>query len=142
MLIRSPCDRISAEQALRHPWITGIGAAVDPASPFEFGALSLEHFAQASQFRRACMLMMSWSIPSKEQARIREEFEKLDEKNKGVIGIEAFIGHLDLSDKESGEVKRSLKERYGKELRYTDFVAAVTCAIVPQHAGLIKDAFR
>ena len=47
-------------------WITGTGDVVEPTVPLEFAAIGLQRFAQASQFRRACMLMISWSIPSEE----------------------------------------------------------------------------
>merc|ERR1719265_2392283 len=92
MFRRSPIDRISAEQALKHPWITGARAIVNPAVPLD-GNLNatarLQQFARASEFRRACVRMMIWSIPSEEQAQIREAFVYLDTESKGVLSIDA-----------------------------------------------------
>jgi calcium-dependent protein kinase len=141
MFRRSPIDRISAEQALKHPWITGARAIVNPAVPLD-GNLNatarLQQFARASEFRRACVRMMIWSIPSEEQAQIREAFVYLDTESKGVIDVDTIAGKLGLSDMYKSEIQKA----FGKEMRYSDFVAVMACSRVADHTELVKEAFR
>jgi len=56
-------DRLSATEALRHPWIENRKANNDSVD--DSIVSSLKSYARASHFRRACMSMMAWSLTNK-----------------------------------------------------------------------------
>jgi calcium-dependent protein kinase len=139
---KSPVDRMSAEQALRHPWIVEGHKTRNNSLPLDFVAAGLQSFMQASQFRKACMLMMSWSIPVEEQAKIRNAFVELDKQGKGVVAISELMGYLNPATEQAMQTHQLFGKYGGEYLRYSDFLAAVACTRMIGRADLIQEAFR
>merc|ERR1712190_459765 len=69
LLTVDPNTRLTAEQAMEHPWIrdrdTAFGATDSQTTGTGLDKSTvgaLQAYAEASQFRRACMSMMAWSL--------------------------------------------------------------------------------
>ena len=88
------------------------------------------------------MLMMVWSIPASQQARLYDVFVELDHQHKGVIDIDELLGRLDLQAGQAEETRTLLGASCGKELRYSDFVAATACTRMADNPHLVQEAFR
>merc|ERR1711972_820273 len=63
-----PNLRLSAEEALKHPWIHARDANVDNHLNQQV-VEALQTFGEASAFRKACMSMMAWSLTNEERSR-------------------------------------------------------------------------
>jgi calcium-dependent protein kinase len=140
LFVKSPVDRFSAEQALAHPWIANQHEC--PKSSLDLTTAGFQQFASASRFRRACMLMMVWSIPASQQARLYDVFVELDHQHKGVIDIDELLGRLDLKAGQAEEARKLLGQSCGTELHYSDFVAATACTRMVDDPHVVEEAFR
>merc|ERR1719265_628726 len=95
LLTKNPDMRPSAEQALHHPFIEKRrmldSGEVDSSCPLEAvdqsAADALVNFAKASQFRRACMSVMAWSLSNEERSKVRDMFIAMDKNKKGTITL-------------------------------------------------------
>merc|ERR1719230_1112242 len=88
LLAVNPRSRLTAEQALQHPWI----AKHDQSRPaiLDRDASIVDAlcvYAQTSRFRRACMSVMAWSLTREERASVRDAFIEIDKDRKGTICI-------------------------------------------------------
>jgi calcium-dependent protein kinase len=108
LLVVSPRDRMTACQAMQHPWFSSgaLQPNVDsdnilhssPALSTECVAAAFIGFARASRFEQACMQLMAWSLPLAERRELRSTFLELDT---------SFNGSL-----RSRQLDRSLRKTY------------------------------
>lgn len=80
--------RLTAEEALRHPWIVRYQAA--DAQPRKadgptFSAFS--GFSKLSPLQRACRAAMSWSMTPDDMARVRDAFLRMDRDDRGGLSL-------------------------------------------------------
>jgi len=144
LLQKDPLERLTAAQALEHPWIKG--RHLTDNSSIDAGIVdSLRTFAEASRFRRAALSMMAWSLTTEEQAELREQFLLLDTRKSGSIKL--------------GDLKAALKENFhvdgceaeyllsmldsdnSEEIEYSEFLAAALVGRVNAHEGLLRRTF-
>jgi len=141
----NPTKRMSAEQALAHPWIH----KRDELATGELDATimdSLCKFSQASQFRRACMSMMAWSLTNEERASVRNAFIELDKDRSGTIQMSEFKKAIEeklhISDEAAAGIFEALDQNHDEEIHYTDFLAAMMSSRIQVHDDLVKQAFQ
>merc|ERR1719401_369172 len=72
-----PEKRLTAAQALEHPWMTEQKVSHSTESVDSIFVHDMCAFAQESKFRRACMLAMAWSL-SNEEPKVRQAFLAID----------------------------------------------------------------
>merc|ERR1712091_18315 len=86
-----PAKRLSAQEALEHPWIAGSCAKVCADAPelrsMEEVVTALQQFRDTSKFRQCCMRMLSWCLCNEERARVRDYFVALDTSQQGTITL-------------------------------------------------------
>jgi len=100
LLVVDPEKRLSAVDALKHPFISKRDQAgrryITPLGKLETDAMaklevsdemikSLCDFSKASRFRRACMALISWSLTPDERGQVAHDFIELDLKRDGTI---------------------------------------------------------
>jgi calcium-dependent protein kinase len=83
-------NRITAKEALSHPWILGQGSYPTPSAEFVSKALdNLRHFSNINRFRDAISAFISSQIVSSQDTKeLRELFKSLDENGDGKLSIE------------------------------------------------------
>lgn len=147
LLERDPSARISAEAALGHPFIQlrhSDGEA--PLCVDQSIVESLCEYSKASNFRRACMTMMAWSLTSKERAEVRNAFEEMDSDRSGVLTLYevklVFEKHMQLTDVEVQRIFDALDSDSNEEVNYTDFLAAMMSSKIAMHDDVIRAAFK
>ncbi|EER06423.1 calcium-dependent protein kinase, putative [Perkinsus marinus ATCC 50983] len=147
LLIRDPEERMSASEALQHPWIVGRSSKV--CGSYQIGDEVLEsmrRYAACSHFRRAAMCMMAYSLTSDEISDLKFQFWALDTERKGVIKlsdmVEVMKGKLDISNREIEHMFNVLDQSGDGEIEYSEFVAAMLLNRVKFHEDLVRDTFR
>eukprot|EP00435_Cladocopium_sp_Y103_P011757 s666_g3.t1 len=86
LLVVDPDVRMTAPQALEHPWIKNHEDACSDCID-EAMVASLCDFAKSQSFRRSCMKLMAWSLTAPERAQVRDAFMALDTGSTGTIRI-------------------------------------------------------
>ena len=83
-------NRITAKDALAHPWILGTGSYPAPNAEFVNKALeNLKHFSNLNRFRDAISAFISSQVVSSQDTKeLRELFKSLDQNGDGKLSIE------------------------------------------------------
>ena len=149
LLQRDPDQRMTAEQALAHPWIAereqmpnGTESAGLDASVVH----SLAEYSKASKFRRTCMQVMAWSLNNDEMAEVREAFMELDVQKTGAIQLHQLKSVLEerfnICDEETRKIFEALDSSNNEEVGYSEFLAAMMSSRIQVHEDLVRAAFQ
>jgi len=136
MLVQDPKKRISPEDALNHPWLTG-GA---PAKKLDNAIVKrLKSFAAITKFKKLGLIAMAKTLSPDELEGLREMFKGFDTDNSGTISIAEL--QAGLRKKGSSAATEELQQLMNEididgngELDYEEFVAA-TLSMASQHSG-------
>ena len=84
MLVQDPKKRISPEDALNHPWLTG-GA---PAKKLDNAVVKrLKSFAAITKFKKLGLIAMAKTLSADELEGLKEMFKSFDTDQSGTISI-------------------------------------------------------
>jgi len=86
LLVLDTAKRLSAEEALEHPWLTGQTASDKPLLPKVIE--NLRNFDSSLKFKSAVLTMMSDSLSADELAVLTETFKKMDKNGDGSITMD------------------------------------------------------
>jgi calcium-dependent protein kinase len=141
-----PAKRLTAQQALEHPWISKSRHSRSGEVSVEV-AEALRQFSQASKFRRCCMEMLAWSLPNEERAKVRDTFLSLDANQQGTVTLgelqNVMVDKLHLTDeRETLRVFEALDYNHDQEIHYSDFLAAMVDTQINLNTDLLYAAFR
>jgi calcium-dependent protein kinase len=153
LLVVDPATRLTAEKALRHPFIEGTFETVRESRSRSLGDVqvcrgvskALTDFAQASHFRRVCMSFMAWSLTSEEQAHVRDEFMAIDESRQGTLTLEEMVKALKKSGVDEEQARgcfRALDVDKTGHIKYSEFLAAMVSTRIAMHDELIRRTFH
>lgn len=147
LLVVDPSKRMNADQALEHKWMRKRSHMIDKGEHLDEGiGNSLMEFAQASQFRRACMSVMAWSLTNEERAEVREAFLEMDKHHHGTISIndfkEVMVNKFHMSCENAQQAFDALDQSHSDEIHYSDFLAAMVSSRIKLHDSLLKQTFR
>ncbi|CAJ1342242.1 unnamed protein product [Effrenium voratum] len=145
LLVVDPDQRMTAPQALEHPWIKNMDSVcaecIDTAM-----VTSLCDFAKAQSFRRSCMKLMAWSLTAPERAQVRDAFMALDKNSTGTITVSDLKAILQdnfqLGEEDQENVFSAFADSEDDEIHYSEFLAAMMASRIALHDELLKDAFR
>jgi calcium-dependent protein kinase len=149
LLVVDPEKRLSAQQALEHPWIAErdqMHLKAEEAALNQEAVESLVKFGQISNFRKACLSMMAWSLSVEERSQIRDAFLAIDKDRSGAITIQEFKSVLEdkfhITDDNVMESFMALDTTHADEIHYTEFLAAMVSSRIQLHDDLLKATFR
>lgn len=143
LLVKDVNVRLSAQDALAHPWITNRKhATVD----IEDGIVkSLQQFAHSSSFKRAVLSMMAWSLTVDDRKALREQFLELDKEQKGTITHVQMViilkERFDVDSTEAEALFTSLDTNNDGEINYSEFLAATLQGRVKAHEDVLRKTF-
>lgn len=147
LLLVDPKVRMTASQALEHPWIkrrSTIMARRDSLNREIVDGLC--NFAKETQFRRACMHLMAWSLTVEERAEVRAAFLELDINQTGTITVgelkQVLEAKFAIPDEETMRVFKALDTENTNEIHYSEFLGAMVSSRIALHDGLLKSTFR
>eukprot|EP00929_Paragymnodinium_shiwhaense_P022911 TRINITY_DN1448_c0_g2_i1.p1 TRINITY_DN1448_c0_g2~~TRINITY_DN1448_c0_g2_i1.p1 ORF type:complete len:576 (+),score=158.34 TRINITY_DN1448_c0_g2_i1:113-1840(+) len=156
LLILDPLKRLTAEQALEHDWICMQRMASKASRASSNGdAINQEtvdalcSFAKASQFKRACMSLMAWSLTNEERKSVRDEFIEMDVHRTGTISLKEFqsvmASKFDMakdSDINLKELFAALDVSHNEEIHYAEFLAAMVSTRIAMHDEMLAATFK
>mmetsp|Transcript_5376 Transcript_5376/g.18040 ORF Transcript_5376/g.18040 Transcript_5376/m.18040 type:complete len:553 (+) Transcript_5376:68-1726(+) len=145
LLQKDPKQRISASEALKHPWFTCAPKEVDAGEAEERNAAvlaSLESFARADDIKKVALEVIAFATPSNVLAELRKTFQNIDTDKSGTISPAEFkeaMGFTLRSARESGGEGDDIASKHidalfrhadinaSGELDYTEFLGAGLC---------------
>mmetsp|Transcript_57570 Transcript_57570/g.108495 ORF Transcript_57570/g.108495 Transcript_57570/m.108495 type:complete len:579 (-) Transcript_57570:88-1824(-) len=144
----NPDERLTAEKALQHPWITQHRETDKTNKPRmnQATATQLIKFSQVSTFRRACMTMMALSLSPEDEAELYDAFLAADIRRNGILDINEFKHvieeHFDLHDEEAQKIFDSIDSNNDQTIHYSDFLSACMLSRISMCDDLLEAAFR
>uniref|UniRef100_A0A7S0FJV3 Non-specific serine/threonine protein kinase n=1 Tax=Pyrodinium bahamense TaxID=73915 RepID=A0A7S0FJV3_9DINO len=150
LLTVDPEKRLSAEQALEHPFIKDSNRR--PASKGSNTGVdddivdALRSFKEATQFRRACLSVMAWSLTNEERAQVRDAFIEIDKSRQGTITmgeLKQVLGQkFEVTDEQIKPIFEALDTSHNEEIHYSEFLAAMVSTRIAMHDDLLSATFR
>lgn len=141
----SPEKRLTAQQALEHPWIASRRQANTVAID-ENVVDALRQFGKASKFRRCCLEMMAWSLSNEERAKVRQYFIQMDQNHQGTITLtelkKVLTDKFNIADEETNAIFAAMDTNSDEEIHYSDFLAAMVSTRIALHDDLLMAAFK
>jgi calcium-dependent protein kinase len=145
LLIEDPQKRMSAIEALNHPWIKTLGNHEDVEVPTNV-LEDLRSFASANHLRRAALSMLAYSLTSDEINELHEVFLSIDHNKEGTISLQELVDvmkdRLSISEEEIGAVFGKMDRSHQGKIQYTTFLAATMASRIRLHDNLIRHVFQ
>jgi len=148
LLVADPSKRLTAEQALAHPWIAAQADPVVGRTLTIDGTLvdALCRHARASRFRRACSLVASWSLTDEERAQAVALLRHLDSDNAGKAKVSDVLKACEaahaLSPDEAADIAKVLDATGSGEVGYTSLLAATLAGRTTMGSRTTAETFR
>jgi calcium-dependent protein kinase len=139
--------RLSAEDALAHSWIAQREQVDAPGEGFNQSIVnSLTAFAEASQFRKAAMTMMAYSLTAEERQDVRQAFMELDKDQTGTIGLnelkEVLSSKALIKEPDAAKIFNSMTTTQNDRVNYSDFLAAMLASRIELNQKHLRSAFN
>jgi calcium-dependent protein kinase len=146
LLKNDPTERLTSQRALDHPWIAERSKmSLDQGGIREDIVDSLQTFGQSSEFRKACMSMMAWSLTQAEREQIRKAFLEIDTDHSGAVTLGEFKRVLQdqfhMDDERVIQAFKSIDASHTEEIHYSEFLAATLAKRLDMHDDLLKKTF-
>jgi calcium-dependent protein kinase len=146
LLCIEPQRRLTAQIALKDPWIKGRCKHKEGGHTDRNVVQGLRKFANSSKFRRCCLEMMAWSLSSEEIAKVQEDFRSIDTNCSGTITLtelrDLLVRKYKIADDEATQVFNALDTNSDEEIHYSDFLAAMLTTRIALHDDLLRQAFK
>jgi len=140
LLVVDPARRMSAQEALSHPWVQGCWQ--DASTLCMRTLLSLRRFCRASKFQRNVLSAIAWSLSTGELAELCGQFWSVDKDRCGTISLlelkEALVG---IGSAEAEEMFAILDADRSDEVDYSEFMAALLPSTVRVQESALRRAF-
>lgn len=150
LLKKDPDERITALQALEHPWLQ------DPEKPSAFGnkgELTLSMFKGLvsypahDKFRRAVYLMLTKELSEQQTQELRKLFMALDETGNGILTPKELLQGMqhvgiELPEEELGKLVAALSPSGTEQIQYREFISALIQRRVKVDRAQLFECFR
>jgi calcium-dependent protein kinase len=139
-----PHKRLSAAQALSHPWLED--KASGQPKDFTEVAEALRQFANLSKLKQNYRRVLARCLSNEEESLVRDSFIHLNADQKGVITLADFgrvmKEKLEVPTDDILSMFRALDYNNDHTIHYSDFLAAMIGTQIHLHDDLVRSAFR
>ncbi|KAL9148538.1 hypothetical protein ABFS82_12G047700 [Erythranthe guttata] len=129
ILVKDPRARLTAAQALSHPWVREGGEASD--IPLDISVLSnMRQFVKYSRFKQFALRALASTLDDEELADIRDQFDAIDVDKNGSISLEEMRQALEkdipwkIKDSRVHEILQAIDSNTDGLVDFPEFVAA------------------
>jgi len=145
LICLNPENRLSACQALNHPWFEQIHCK--RLSVDETLLKSLQDYRKATLFQKEALNVLVKHLPANKISEMNQAFLELDTSASGLISLETLQESLDmagfkLAKQEIEEILESIDLHKNGTINYSEFLAAVLYSKKHLADELILTAFR
>jgi calcium-dependent protein kinase len=147
LLVVNPTKRLTAEQALEHPFIKSHQRS-DRLLLDSNIVNALCDYKKETHFRRACMSMMAWSLTNAERAQVRDAFIEMDKNQTGIITLgemKQVLSEFNIQDAQVGPIFEALNTSPNEEIheiQYSEFLAAMVSTRIKMHDDMLTATFH
>nr|GMD49156.1 calcium-dependent protein kinase 28-like [Ipomoea batatas] len=129
LLVKDPRARLTAAQALSHPWVREGGNASD--IPLDISVLSnMRQFVKYSRLKQFALQALATTLDDEELADLKDQFAAIDVDKNGVISLEEMRQALAkdlpwrMKDSRVIEILQAIDVNTDGLIDFTEFVAA------------------
>ncbi|GAA0172000.1 non-receptor serine/threonine protein kinase [Lithospermum erythrorhizon] len=129
ILVKDPRARLTAAQALSHPWVREGGSASD--IPLDISVLkNMRQFVTYSRLKQLALRALAGTVDEQELADLRDQFDAIDVDKNGVISLEEMRQALAkdlpwrLKDSRVVEILQAIDSNTDGLVDFSEFVAA------------------
>ena len=151
LLVINPKDRMTAKQALDHPWMVEHSKKKLDAKPVSEEAVVEKVYGQLRSYRkfkalkRAALLAIAYTLSQDEIEASREQFERLDTEHNGYIRCDQLRQVLEdhgIPDQEVQKIFDEIDQDNSGTIDYSEFIAAAMGERVYLDEENLHDAFH
>jgi calcium-dependent protein kinase len=146
MIMKDPSLRITARQALSHPWIRGADTLMKPLMDEVYQGI--KSFINEQALKRATFMYLASRLAERELQDLKQVFVSLDDDQNGLLSYSEFEIGLRRLMTQSSDRDVKLRNLYNMidsnlngKIDYTEFLAACLHSQKYLNIGLIKSAF-
>ncbi|KAK4409598.1 Calcium-dependent protein kinase [Sesamum angolense] len=129
LLVKDPRARLTAAQALSHPWVREGGEASE--IPLDISVLSnMRQFVKYSRFKQFALRALASTLDEEELADLRDQFDAIDVDKNGVISLEEMRQALakdlpwKMKDSRVLEILQAIDSNTDGLIDFSEFVGA------------------
>ncbi|KAL7102203.1 hypothetical protein ACP275_08G104700 [Erythranthe tilingii] len=129
LLVKDPRARLTAAQALSHPWVREGGEALE--IPLDISVLSnMRQFVKYSRFKQFALRALASTIDEEELADLRDQFDAIDVDKNGSISLDEMRQALEkdlpwkMKDSRVVEILQAIDSNTDGLVDFSEFVAA------------------
>lgn len=143
-LICKPERRLTADEALQHPWIRSMAKNSKAEKLGNRGLEQLKKFQQSKKLKQAALTAIAIQAHPGEIRQLKETFKQLDKNGDGCLTLEEL--KQGLSDIKNGdeilELMKAADTDNSGTINYTEFIAATMDAQVFLREDNLRAAFQ
>ncbi|CAM6100741.1 unnamed protein product [Calypogeia fissa] len=147
LLVKDPRLRLTAAQALSHPWVRDGGDASD--MPLDISVLSnMREFVKYSRLKQLALRALASTLDSEEIADLKDQFDAIDMDHNGTITLEEIKHALGkdmpwrLKDSRVVEILKAMDSNTDGMVDFDEFVAATLHVHQLEEADSVKWQLR
>ncbi|XP_047972644.1 calcium-dependent protein kinase 28-like [Salvia hispanica] len=129
LLVKNPQARLTAAQALSHPWVREGGEASE--IPLDISVLSnMRKFVKYSRFKQFALRALASTLDEEEISDLRDQFDAIDVDKNGVISLEEMRQAMEkdlpwrMKDSRVLEILQAIDSNTDGLVDFSEFVAA------------------
>ncbi|KAL1536821.1 Calcium-dependent protein kinase 18 [Salvia divinorum] len=129
LLVKNPQARLTAAQALSHPWVREGGEASE--IPLDISVLSnMRQFVKYSRFKQFALRALASTLDEEELSDLRDQFDAIDVDKNGVISLEEMRQAMEkdlpwrMKDSRVLEILQAIDSNTDGLVDFSEFVAA------------------
>ncbi|GER54484.1 calcium-dependent protein kinase [Striga asiatica] len=129
LLMKDPRARLTAAQALSHPWVREGGDASE--IPLDISVLSnMRQFVKYSRFKQFALRALASTLDEEELSNLRDQFDAIDVDKNGAISLEEMRQALEkdlpwkMKDSRVVEILQAIDSNTDGLVDFSEFVAA------------------
>ena len=133
LLVQDIPQRMTAEQALEHPWFHGESSglkkhALSEETSEDHLIQNMREFRKYCDLKRAALLAISFSLGDENISEMRKAFQHTDSHHTGIITHDEFLDvmhkHGVMDDSECERIFSSIDQDHTGRIKYNEFLAA------------------
>lgn len=143
LLMKDPELRISAQQALSHPWVRGIDSFVTAPLMDEVFE-GIKQFVEGQALKKATLMYLASRLAERELQELKQIFQTMDTDGNGLISYSEFehgLSSLEGNKANLRNVYNLIDSNFNGKIDYTEFLAACLYSQKYLNINLIKEAF-